>query len=175
VLFRLVHAIFYWLKRTLGVGWDARAEAKRKIEFIAAMRVGPHPEAWAAVQSGDANAVRETLASGVDANEADPQGESLLMRAAAGGSTEVVNVLLAAGAEVNHQSFEGNSALHLAVDTAVQFAEYGPEATENRALRTIEALVAAGADTGLRNARGKSPLDWAHEYGPVVERLRHEV
>ncbi|MCC7063660.1 MAG: ankyrin repeat domain-containing protein [Planctomycetes bacterium] len=123
VFFRFVHAILYRLKRSLGVGWDARAEAKKKIQFIAAMRDGSHPEAWAAVQFGDVCAVRKALVSGVDANETDPQGESLLMRAASGGSTEVVKVLLAAGAEVNHQSFEGNSALHLAVDTAVQFAE----------------------------------------------------
>jgi ankyrin repeat protein len=83
-----------------------------------------------------------------------------LHSATAGAHAEIVEVLLAAGAEPNARQQHGWTPLHAAA--------------ENGDLRSLEALLAAGANPALRNDDGRSPWDLALESGhaELAARLR---
>ena len=165
---KLVHTVVSGLKRALGVGWDARAEARRKIQQMVELRGDPHPALSDAIGRNDLAAIGSLLGGGIGPNETDRQGESPLMFAAYRGRAEVVRYLLRAGADVNHQCHAGNTALHLAVDAAVDHETHAPEEAKNDSLDTIRVLLEAGADRARRNARGQTPVDWAHGFEPVL-------
>ena len=72
---------------------------------------------WEAARTGDAAAVKELLAKGVDVNARFRYGQTALFKAAERGNTEVVKVLLANGADVNvRDTFYGATALTWALD-----------------------------------------------------------
>ena len=56
---------------------------------------------WEAARTGDAAAVKELLAKGVDVNARFRYGQTALFKAAERGHAEVVKILLANGADVN--------------------------------------------------------------------------
>lgn len=114
----------------------------------------PASELLDAAEAGEADIVAQALASGVDANAADPFGRSALMLAAAGGHDEVVRALLAAGADVQVRSQSGWTALMFAVDGA-------PSAT------TALILLNAGSDPHVADAEGRRALDLARDHPPV--------
>lgn len=108
-----------------------------------------------------AEAARVLLGAG-----ADPSARSTndfwvlpLHSAASGAHPEIVELLLAAGAEPDAQQRHGWTPLHAAA--------------QNGDARSLEALLAAGADATLRNDDGHSPADLARAAGhdELVARL----
>ena len=77
----------------------------------------------------------------------DDQGGTALMFAAETGQTNIVNALIARGADVNAQNDRGYTALMLAV--------------QKNHLDAAKALIAAGADVNAKDKDGKTALDVA--------------
>ena len=95
----------------------------------------------------------------------NPLRNQPLNAAVAGPNTETrtacVRLLLAAGADVNNRQVNGNTPLH----TAAHMGD----------IATVEALLAHGADTGLRSDDGKSAADYARAGGHEALATRLEV
>lgn len=108
---------------------------------------------WLAASSGNIDGVRTNIERGVDVNERDANGATLLTVAAIFGHDGVATLLLDAGAEVNARNADnGATALHAA-------AFLGHAAV-------VETLLTAGADPGLASDNGGTAmaaarLDWA--------------
>ena len=118
---------------------------------------GQTPLFWAA--AGESRRMAERLmAHGADVNVRDNYGMTPLHGAAHAGRTELVELLISKGADVNAACQTGMTPLHCAA------------AGHERAVRV---LLAAGADTGLKDNKGRSPLDWAESSGhtEIVELL----
>ena len=114
----------------------------------AASRASSPQSLSAAAFTGDLAAMKQALAGGADPNTKDPQsGSSLLATAALMGHTEVVDLLLEHGADVNAKSRDGGTALHAA-------------AFLGRA-EIVKLLLDKGADTTLRNNIGSIAIDGA--------------
>ena len=92
------------------------------------------------------DAVRKALADGVDVNATDPvHGRSALMRAAAFNHASVVQVLLAAKANIAAVDSDSDSVLHIAA--------------EANASDVVPLLIRAGADVNVQRKRdGWTPL-----------------
>lgn len=109
--------------------------------------------AWErAATSGDVEAARALLQSGVDINAKDRYGQTALMLAAHGGHEALVETLIEHGADLNVSAKYQLSALMLAVLA-------GHAGIARR-------LIRAGADRGLRGSgppgfMGKTALDLA--------------
>jgi len=80
-------------------------------------------------------------------------GWTPLLMSAAFGPPEAVNVLLNAGARVDAQDYRGFTPLMLAVGT------------DRYDRRTVNMLIAHGADFGPKNHAGETALDWASKFG----------
>jgi hypothetical protein len=80
-------------------------------------------------------------------------GWTPLLMAAAFGPPEAVNVLLSAGAHIDAQDYRGFTPLMLAVGT------------DRYDRRTINMLMAHGADLRPTNHGGETALDWAYKLG----------
>jgi ankyrin repeat protein len=103
-----------------------------------------------AAHLGDAGAVSELLGSDADPCESDEDGWSALHAAAVSNSLEVVQLLIAAGAEVDARTKDGFTPLLNAADA-------GPG--------VVGALLAAGADPMAQDTRNSwRPLDRFAEY-----------
>jgi len=102
---------------------------------------------------GSADTARALLAAGADASarSANDFWVLPLHSAAAGAHAEIVEVLLAAGAEPSPRQRHGWTPLHAAA--------------QNGDARSLEALLAAGADPGLTNDEGQSAADVAGAAG----------
>lgn len=111
---------------------------------------------------GRRDTVRALLESGarLDLLARNAQANLALHAATAGGRTEIVELLLAHGADVNAPTARGWTGLHLAAHGGY--------------LELVECFLARGARAGQRTAEGKTPLDLAVEQGrqEVAERLR---
>lgn len=118
----------------------------------AADSVGLTPLVLAA-RSSNPEMVRTLLAAGAKTDVVDRLGRTPLQSAVDQGNAESVAMLLDAGAGLTYQDPHGynNTLLHLA-------AEYGYADVVRR-------LLAAGADPGVRNAAGRTPLELARQYG----------
>jgi ankyrin repeat protein len=78
-------------------------------------------------------------------------GQTALLVAAAGDHSEVVRLLVNAGADIDATSWSGNTALH--------------SAAARGATSAITTLIELGARVDVRNASGQTPLDIALESG----------
>lgn len=96
-----------------------------------------------------ANIAEALLNGGANPNQALKEGESPLMLAVAMNNLQVVQLLLARGANPNLRDVNQSTALHVAYAT-------------ERSATMIEALTASGADPSLRDAQGRLP----HELRP---------
>ena len=136
-----------------------------------------------AIARGDADALRAGLA-GTHPDTPGSDGSSLLQMAVAAGNADAVRALLDAGADPDRQGPDGSSALHVAAfgdDPALLqlLLERGGDANlrngvtgETPLVRAIlgggreqvRLLLAAGADPGLADDNGATPL---HAAGAV--------
>jgi ankyrin repeat protein len=81
--------------------------------------------------------------------------ETPLTLAAYNDRYKIVEILIAKGANVNHQTTNGYSAL--------MFAAMGMNPTISDAIQTVHQLLNAGANKSLRNSNGKTAYDLAIE------------
>jgi ankyrin repeat protein len=96
------------------------------------------------VTRDDKELVAFELRRGANPNACGESGPPVLHRAVFGGSMDVINQLLAAGADVNNNDARYGAPLHWAA--------------QNHNVPVIERLVAAGAELNVRNASGETPL-----------------
>jgi ankyrin repeat protein len=107
------------------------------------------------VRDGDAQAVQKLLAAGADVNartiedqfEWTPIDDTPLLQAIKKAHEDVVDILLAAGADIHAVNSYGQSPVYWAV--------------RERLMRTVEALHARGADLARPDSSGWTPLHWA--------------
>jgi ankyrin repeat protein len=111
---------------------------------------------------GAAEAARALLEAGADPNARSENAFWVmpLHSAAAGAHGEIVEVLLAAGAEPDPRQRHGWTPLQ--------------GAAQNGDLRAVQALLAAGADPTLRNDDGRSAAELAREFGHLELAARLE-
>lgn len=102
-----------------------------------------------AAQAGDLQQVQALLASGIDANAVDGEGNTALHLAAFNGHLDVVKALLAAGADVNAQDAQGWTPVFKAAYNHELDCGFAP---------VVQALADAGADVNHRIFYGLTPL-----------------
>lgn len=108
-----------------------------------------------AAERGRLRQVVKLLERGTDVDYRDENGWTALMHASFSGETEVVRVLLDAGADVNYL-VEGDAALGVAAIAA--------------SVDTVQVLLDAGANVNVRLAVGSTPLWLASARGPANKR-----
>jgi ankyrin repeat protein len=119
---------------------------------------------WDASMAGDTVGVVQALADSADVNVLDtrtnPNGRRALNWAAWHNHVPVIELLLAAGAEIDAVNNTGFSPLHHAAEAG------SPDAAR--------ALIGRGADPGLTNLAGRAPIQTARANGhnELVEILR---
>ena len=154
-----------------------------------AASVGDTPLHLASGASDDSSRVSALLAAGADPDGLNARDETPLHRAAAARHLANVRLLLEAGADANKRDENGNTPLHLVVAygrRSVRSTNYyvngrnpffrappqptPPHETADTALLERDtalavALVRAGANLGLRNSGGETPLGRARRLG----------
>jgi len=101
---------------------------------------------WSAVKTGDVEAINQHLADGADINARDSElGITLLSWAALFDQTEVIELLIKKGADVNAKNRDGATPLHAAAFLGRTEA--------------AELLIQKGADVNAKNNNGETPLD----------------
>jgi hypothetical protein len=126
------------------------------------------------------SAVGALLAAGAFVDARDKRGRSALHHAAAAGCEDEIGVLLDAGAYINGRDLEGNAPLHLAAQGSYGYADYTGDGREpagrNEAAHAgaVRALLRRGANRGVENDRGHTPLQCAEIVGNtwIAETLR---
>src|SRR5581483_10890898 len=76
-----------------------------------------YDEVYKAIKRGDTSLLRGALDAGMSADLSDPYQRTILMAAACHGNTEIGQLLVAGGADIDRRSQFGDSALSLAVQT----------------------------------------------------------
>jgi ankyrin repeat protein len=135
-----------------------------------------------AVQSNDAAAVKKLIAQGANVNELDANQDAPLVMAAYQGRTEIVKLLLEAGADVaavdpgmkatalHAAAYAGRTeAARLLVEYHIDIDKQGPyngytalhDAIWQNNIEVAEVLIQAGANLTLKAHSGETPLDFA--------------
>lgn len=135
-----------------------------------------------AVQNDDAAAVQRLIAQGANVSEIDSQGDSPLIMAAYKGYTEIVRLLLEAGADVgaldpgmkatalHAASYAGHAdAAKLLVEYGIDIDKQGPyngytalhDATWQNNVEVARVLIEAGANLNIKSNAGETPLEFA--------------
>ena len=135
-----------------------------------------------AVKNNDLQLAQKLISQGVDVNQTDNRGNSLLIISAADGYTEMVKLLLEAGADIT--AVDGSmkaTALHAAaylghpevmqilVDYGIELDAQGPyngytalhDAVLQDNIEGVEVLVKAGANKNLKGHDGNTPFNLA--------------
>lgn len=114
-------------------------------------RTGNSPLADAALK-GKPEAVEALLEAGARVDAVSPSGTQAIHDAALSDSPEVIRLLAVRGADVNARTRQdAQTPLHVAASMG--------------RLKSIEALLALGADRTLRDARGRTPQQTAEQAG----------
>ena len=125
---------------------------------------GPGPSIHEAAAEGNIKRVKQHLVEGVDVNAKFKDGWTPLHMAAEGGHREIVDLLIAKGADINATAGWGDGVgwtpLHMA-------AEEGHK-------KVVELLILKGADINVKNGDGRTPLDLAikHKNAEIADILR---
>jgi ankyrin repeat protein len=148
-----------------------------------------------AVRRNDAARVRELIAQGVDVSELDDSQDAPLVMAAYEGHTEIVRLLLEAGADVaavdpgmkatalHAAAYAGRAdAARLLVEHGIEIDKQGPyngytalhDAIWQNNIDVAKILIDAGARLDLKNHTGETALDFArikkrHEIAALIE------
>jgi ankyrin repeat protein len=139
-------------------------------------------ELMKAVQNNDAARVKKLIAQGVNINELDQGGDAPLIIAAYNGYSEIVRLLLEAGADVtvvdpgmkatalHAAAYAGRTeAAKLLVQYGIDIDKQGPyngytalhDAIWQNNIATAEVLINAGANFHIKSNSGETPLDFA--------------
>lgn len=138
---------------------DAGAKLNQRMKMLG--KIGTSPLQYA-VTTGDAAMVELLLKRGGNANESDPDDQiSLVGWAAITNSVDVLDVLLARGAKVDHKDSYGMTPLLFAASI-----DYGDTVV-------IEKLLAGGANDKATTNGGKTASDLAkgYKHNAIAERL----
>ncbi|KAI4895489.1 hypothetical protein NFI96_016425 [Prochilodus magdalenae] len=126
----------------------------------------------AAASGGNVECLNLLLSSGADLTKKDKLGRAPLHYAAANGMYQCTVALIGAGAEVNELDLRGCSPLHYAAASqtfrrvdSYSFGNHQTEERDKEALLCLEYLLDSGAEPGLRNNKGFSPVHYAAAYG----------
>jgi ankyrin repeat protein len=111
------------------------------LSFFGAFAEDPSDRFYQSIRNNDLSTLR-TLIKEYGPNTKDAQGQTPLMIAAAFGSLDAMKVLVDSGANVNHSSQAGATALHWSVGD----------------IRKARLLVEHGADVHARSQNGRTPL-----------------
>jgi uncharacterized protein len=135
-----------------------------------------------AVIRNDAAAVKKLIAQGVNVSELDDNQDAPLVMAAYKGYTEIVKLLLEAGADVtavdpgmkatalHAAAYAGRAeaaklliAYHIDIDKQGPYNGYTAlhDAIWQSNVETVEVLLNAGANLNLKSNSGQTPLDFA--------------
>ncbi len=120
-------------------------DSMQESESVLALRTALH-NLHAAVRHGDARAVEHELAGGVDLNQSAALELAILM-----GHGDIVDLLIARGADVNRPGLSGNLPIGLAV--------------RRGQTELVRRLIDQGADINLRDRRGQIAMDHARKAG----------
>jgi ankyrin repeat protein len=149
-----------------------------------------------AVQRDDAAAVKTLTAKGANVNELDANGDAPLVMAAYKGHTEIVRLLLEAGADLtvvdpdmkatalHAAAYAGRTdAAKLLIKYGIDIDKQGPkngytalhDAIWRNNIETARVLIAAGANLDLTSHSGETPLQFARaqkrkEIADMIER-----
>jgi ankyrin repeat protein len=139
-----------------------------------------------AVKHNDVNAVKSLIAQGANVNELDANQDAPLVMAAYQGHTDIVRLLLEAGADVaavdpgmkatalHAAAYAGRTAAaRLLVEYHIDIDRQGPfngytalhDAIWQGHVETAEVLIDAGANLHLKSHSGETPLDFARSRG----------
>jgi uncharacterized protein len=135
-----------------------------------------------AVEKKDVEAVRQLIGSGINVDQLDSSNDSPLIMAAYKGHTEIVRLLLEAGADVaavdpgmqatalHAASYAGRTeAAKLLIEFGIEIDKQGPvngytalhDAIWENNIETARVLIDAGANLNLKSHEGQTPLDFA--------------
>uniref|UniRef100_W5L4P0 Ankyrin repeat domain 52 n=1 Tax=Astyanax mexicanus TaxID=7994 RepID=W5L4P0_ASTMX len=125
----------------------------------------------AAASGGNVECLNLLLSSGADLTKKDKLGRAPLHYAAANGTFQCTVALVSAGAAVNELDLKGCSPLHYAAasQTFRRYGTIGEDLSVSQrsafVFRCLEYLLDNGAEPGLRNNKGFSPVHYAAAYG----------
>ena len=149
------------------INWLARAKTITGALTITFMALwvniayaGLNDDLFKAIEQGDLNQVKNLIVEGAEVNaKSSDNGTTALIVASSGGHLEIVQALLAAGADVNAIIERGFTALIVA--------------SSRGHLEIVLALLAAEADVNARTENGFTALTAASskEYQKIVEQL----
>jgi ankyrin repeat protein len=107
----------------------------------------------AAVEAGDVECVKSLLAAGADANGVNEWNRPLLIRAIDLGQTEIAELLISGGANVNVEITVSDNS------TPLHWAAGGAKSGPSLAIARL--LLANGAHVDAKTKAGNTPLMWA--------------
>lgn len=135
-----------------------------------------------AVQKDDVDRVKTLIAGGANVDELDPNGDAPLVMAAYLGHSEIVKLLLEAGADVtavdpgmkatalHAAAYAGRTeAARLLIEHGIDINKQGPkngytalhDAIWENNVDTARVIIDAGASLALKSHAGQTPLDFA--------------
>jgi ankyrin repeat protein len=138
-----------------------------------------------AVQHNDPAAVKRLIAEGVNVSELDASGDAPLVMAAYKGYTEIVRLLLEAGADVtavdpgmkatalHAAAYAGRTeAAKLLIEYGIDIDKQGPnngytalhDAIWQNNIDTAKVLISAGANLTLKSHSGETPIQFAQSH-----------
>ncbi len=122
-----------------------------------------------AVRHGSKEVVQSILSRNLkDINTRDSGGKTpLIIAAFYGRESEVVQLLVSAGAEINSKDFTMQSALHVAIANRFLVDSQDADAAKFNRRRIAEFLVEAGADVNQADTYGQTPFMLAASYDDV--------
>jgi ankyrin repeat protein len=116
-----------------------------------------------AIAHGRASAIEALLLEGADPNRVPPSGRWAAVHAAvAHEAPDVLRLLAVYGGDPNRPDRAGMTPLHLAIDVEIGSAhQSGTPASAS----LTAVLLELGADPELEDATGRTPEQWADQYG----------